>query len=53
MEVQDQVGRILVATRDIEPGEIIFKEKEMVVGPCRASKPVCLGNIVRTEGVVL
>ena len=29
------VGRVLLATRTIQPGEEIFREEEMVVGPNR------------------
>ena len=38
-----QVGRILTAARDIQPGEVVFQEQEMVVGPCRTNVPLCLG----------
>ena len=37
------VGRMILAARDIEPGEEIFREKELVVGPSRRVPPVCLG----------
>ena len=32
-----------MATKKIEPGEIVFEERPLVVGPCKhAKKPVCL-----------
>ena len=47
-----KVGRYMVATRDIKPGEIILREKAAVVGPSlEQSKPVCLGcsaSLVKT-----
>ncbi|XP_043275189.1 uncharacterized protein [Venturia canescens] len=39
----DQVGRYLVATRDLEPGEEIICASPFVVGPKANSYPVCLG----------
>ncbi|XP_023337402.1 protein msta [Eurytemora carolleeae] len=36
-------GRYLVATRDIKPGEIIFTDYPMAVGPKQYTRPVCLG----------
>ena len=35
-------GRILVATRHIRRGELIFKERPAVVGPYSRTKPQCL-----------
>jgi len=46
------VGRILRASRDILPGEEIFREKEMVLGPSRNIPPVCLGCGRRVNGMV-
>ena len=46
------VGRVIRATRDITPGEIIFREKEMVIGPSRNIPPVCLGCGRRVNGLV-
>lgn len=34
--------RYLVATRDIKPGEVILKERPLVVGPRVDSAPICL-----------
>ena len=46
------VGRVIRASRDIIPGEEIFREKEMVVGPSRSIPPVCLGCGRRVSGLV-
>ena len=35
-------GRILVATRHIRRGELIFKERPAVVGPYSRTRPQCL-----------
>ena len=37
------VGRHLVATRDINPGEIILEEPAVTGGPRQYTRPVCLG----------
>jgi len=40
----DIVGRYMVATRNLSPGDIILREKAAVVGPSlEQSKPICLG----------
>ncbi len=33
----------MVASRDIRPGEVIFKESPITFGPMDTSRPVCLG----------
>ena len=38
----ETVGRYMVATRDIEPGETIFQDTAAVVGPAAESLPLCL-----------
>ena len=43
VERDDTVGRFLVATKDLEEGELIINETPMVVGPRQLTKPVCLG----------
>jgi len=48
-----QVGRILTAARDIQPGEVVFQEQEMVVGPCRTKVPLCLGCNRVVDGSVV
>merc|ERR1719422_2743662 len=37
------VGRHMVATREIKPGETIFTEKPLSFGPSENTKPVCIG----------
>ncbi|XP_035788785.1 SET domain-containing protein SmydA-8-like [Anopheles albimanus] len=40
----DQVGRYIVASKDLKAGEAIISEvPPLVVGPCAESDPVCLG----------
>jgi len=43
MATKPGVGRHLMATRDIQPGEIIFIESPIAVGPKQYTSPVCLG----------
>lgn len=43
VERDDMVGRFLVATKDLEEGELVLNETPMVVGPRQLTKPVCLG----------
>ena len=37
-----EVGRYMVAARDIEPGEVIFAEEALAIGPSHDSQPCCL-----------
>ena len=37
------IGRYLVATRNIEPGEIVFREEPIIIGNNHETQPVCLG----------
>lgn len=39
----EKVGRHLVATRDIKPGDIVLKEPVLIWGPAQITVPVCLG----------
>ena len=50
---KDENGRYLVATRDIEPGELIFEDTPVVVGPSSKSPPTCLNcfNILTEKRV--
>ncbi|XP_040568467.1 SET domain-containing protein SmydA-8 [Lepeophtheirus salmonis] len=43
-------GRILIVTRDIEPGEVIFEESPITVGPKQFCQPVCLGCYKNVNG---
>jgi len=38
-----KVGRHLVASRDIKAGEIVIKEKPLLLTPPKITPPVCLG----------
>jgi len=40
--VSDQLGRYLVASRNLKAGDIILREKALVIGPKQGSLPVCL-----------
>ena len=42
----ESVGRHMVATRDIEPLEIILEERPLVMGPCRDGNLVCVECLV-------
>ena len=37
-----KVGRYMVATRDLKPGEMIISETPLVIGPQAVTIPVCL-----------
>lgn len=37
------LGRYLVATRDIKPGENVLKEPVLIWGPAQMTIPVCVG----------
>lgn len=39
----DVMGRYLIATRDIQAGEVMLKEKPIIAGPSQITGPVCLG----------
>uniref|UniRef100_A0A182PLA8 SET domain-containing protein n=1 Tax=Anopheles epiroticus TaxID=199890 RepID=A0A182PLA8_9DIPT len=39
----EQMGRYLVAARDLTAGEVIIETPPFVVGPCAETEPVCLG----------
>ncbi|XP_040168533.1 SET domain-containing protein SmydA-8 [Anopheles arabiensis] len=39
----EQVGRYIVAARDLKAGDIIIETPPFVVGPCAETEPVCLG----------
>merc|ERR1711953_374672 len=37
----EEVGRYMVAKRDLEPGEVIFTDQPAVIGPDSNSLPLC------------
>ncbi|XP_041981849.1 SET domain-containing protein SmydA-8 isoform X2 [Aricia agestis] len=39
----DVMGRYVVATREIKPGEVIMSEPALAVGPCAGCGLICLG----------
>ncbi|XP_040573772.1 SET domain-containing protein SmydA-8 isoform X1 [Lepeophtheirus salmonis] len=39
----DSVGRYMVATRDIKPGETVLMEYPLTFGPGNPNEPICLG----------
>lgn len=43
MEINDILGRHLIATRNIKAGEIIMRKNPLIIGPKTASFPLCLG----------
>lgn len=45
LQVQEDsvLGRHLVATRNIKPGEVILQELPLIKGPAQITAPVCLG----------
>ena len=36
------MGRFIIATRDLKPGELILAESPLAVGPMAVTPPVCL-----------
>ncbi|XP_069163542.1 uncharacterized protein [Procambarus clarkii] len=38
-----ELGRFMVATRDIAPGELLLEDKPLLLGPKMLTEPVCLG----------
>ncbi|XP_033322221.2 SET domain-containing protein SmydA-8 [Megalopta genalis] len=45
--VQDkELGSYFVTTRNIKVGEVLFKEKPLLTGPCWSTAPVCLNCFV-------
>lgn len=39
----NELGRHLVAARDIKAGEVVIRESPLLVGPSQVTGPVCLG----------
>ena len=48
----EERGRCLVATRDIQAGEVIFVEEPITVGPLHDTKPVCLGCLAEVKYIL-
>ena len=50
---KEGIGRILEASRRIEPGELIFRETPLTIGPLHESSPMCLvcGNKKEVRGL--
>ena len=48
-----QVGRYLVATRDIEPLELIIEDEPAVFGPNHDTGPACMECLIPTDGSFL
>jgi len=44
------LGRYLVATRDMDAGEIIFADSPLLIGPKQITEPVCLACYRPVEG---
>jgi len=49
---EQRCGRLLIAARDIEAGEVIFHDTPAAVGPDNNPKPVCLTCFKRLPGLV-
>ena len=49
-ESSPELGRYLVATRDIKAGEKVFTDAPLVVGPCPITPPVCLKCYAMVDG---
>ncbi|XP_064097940.1 uncharacterized protein LOC135209187 [Macrobrachium nipponense] len=45
-----ELGRYMVASRDLKAGDVILKEDPIVVGPKQITEPVCLGCYKRVDG---
>ncbi|XP_050095469.1 SET domain-containing protein SmydA-8-like [Anopheles aquasalis] len=45
----EKLGRVLVATRDIQEGEIVLKESPLVHGPAQIVGPTCVGCLKPLE----
>ncbi|TRY80802.1 hypothetical protein TCAL_15442, partial [Tigriopus californicus] len=50
VEKSAELGRFLVATRDIKKGDAIFKEAPLVLGPVAQTLPVCLACYELVDG---
>ncbi|XP_066950946.1 uncharacterized protein [Macrobrachium rosenbergii] len=46
----DDLGRFMVATRDITPGELLIQDPPLLLGPKMITEPVCLGCYRPVDG---
>ncbi|XP_040574757.1 SET domain-containing protein SmydA-8 [Lepeophtheirus salmonis] len=53
VKFNEEVGRYMVASRDIQPGEIIFQEEPLAYGPNHSSLPTCLECMRRVDEPIL
>ena len=44
------LGRYLVATRDLKPGELVISETPLVLGPQAVTIPICLACYKPADG---
>lgn len=49
----DKIGRYAVASKKLDPGEIIFTETPFAAGPKLDTIPICLGCYAFVDGSVL
>jgi len=47
-----EVGRYMVASRDLQPGEVIFSEEPLAMGPSHDALPCCLDCMKPANGFV-
>ena len=45
-----EMGRFIIATRDLKPGELILTESPLVIGPMAVTPPICLGCYKNIDG---
>jgi len=45
-----ELGRYLVATRDLKPGELVISETPLIIGPQAVTIPVCLACYKPSDG---
>lgn len=50
VKYRPDIGRYMVASRDIQPGELIFAEEPLAVGPNHTSLPCCLDCMNQVTG---
>ncbi|RZF47251.1 hypothetical protein LSTR_LSTR004960 [Laodelphax striatellus] len=50
IERNETVGRYAVAKKDFKPGQVLFEERPVAVGPKSCSPLLCLGCYSRTDG---